>query len=90
MLKPIPGHAPPVYKAGGIAEVTWQVRNNHGGGYQYRIQPLPEDFTTLKEKDFMPLDFVEDQQAIVFPNGTVLRKYRLHSYYMHVECVASC
>ena len=22
---------------GGSAEVTWQVRNNHGGGYQYRL-----------------------------------------------------
>lgn len=23
-----------VWKAGGTAEVTWQIRNNHGGGYQ--------------------------------------------------------
>ena len=73
VLKPIPGHMPPAYKAGGTAEVTWQIRNNHGGGYQYRIAPLPENFTDLKESDFKPLEFVKDQQAIVFPNGTVHR-----------------
>ena len=32
VLKEIPGYEPPAYKAGGTAEVTWQVRNNHGGG----------------------------------------------------------
>jgi hypothetical protein len=32
VLKEIPGYRPPAYKAGGTAEVTWQVRNNHGGG----------------------------------------------------------
>ena len=50
-------------------QVTWQIRNNHGGGYQYRIQPLPTNFSDLKEEDFVPLDFVKDQQAIVFPDG---------------------
>lgn len=42
-------------------------------GYQYRIAPLPAKFSDLKESDFKPLEFVKDQQAIVFPNGTVHR-----------------
>ena len=32
VLKPLEGVEPPVYRRGGIAEVSWQVRNNHGGG----------------------------------------------------------
>jgi hypothetical protein len=54
--------------------VAWAIRNNHGGGYQYRIAPLPSgNFTNLKESDFKPLDFVQDEQSIVFPNGTTLK-----------------
>jgi hypothetical protein len=50
------------------------MRNNHGGGYQYRIAPLPSgNFAALKESDFKPLDFVQDEQSIVFPNGTTLK-----------------
>jgi len=73
-LGPIPGYTPPVYKAGGTAEVTWSVLNNHGGGYSYRLCPLPDDFRELSEACFQahPLDFVEEEQAIVFPNGTTL------------------
>ena len=44
-----------------------------GGGYQYRIAPLPDNFTDLKESDFIPLDFVEEEQSIVFMNGTTLK-----------------
>eukprot|EP00756_Hemistasia_phaeocysticola_P013678 Hpha_TRINITY_DN15295_c2_g4::TRINITY_DN15295_c2_g4_i2::g.68426::m.68426 len=74
VLGPIPGYTPPVYKVGGKAEVTWSIRNNHGGGYSYRLCPLPDDFRELSEACFQanPLDFVEDEQAIVFPNGTTL------------------
>ena len=32
VLKPLEGVEPPVYRRGGIAEVSWTVRNNHGGG----------------------------------------------------------
>ena len=32
----INSYTPPTYKIGGTAEVTWSIRNNHGGGYQYR------------------------------------------------------
>merc|ERR1711966_520366 len=75
VLKPLPGHTPPTYVRGGTAEVTWSMRNNHGGGYQYRLCPLPDNFTELTEACFQqhPLDFVRDQQAIVFPNGTTYK-----------------
>ena len=48
------------------------MRNNHGGGYQYRLCALPPeeaDFSELTEECFQktPLDFVEDEQSIVFP-----------------------
>lgn len=56
---------------GGEAEVTWQVENNHGGGYSYRLCPADEPLT---EDCFQkhPLDFVQEQQGIVFRNGTVV------------------
>merc|ERR1711998_339922 len=76
VLKPPPGYTPPVYKIGGTAEVTWSIRNNHGGGYSYRLCPLPEgNFTELTEACFQenPLDFVEDEQSIVFPDGHTLK-----------------
>jgi len=76
VLKPLPGYTPPTYKVGGTAEVTWSIRNNHGGGYSYRLCPLPEgNFTELTEACFQqhPLDFVEDEQSIVFPDGKTLK-----------------
>jgi len=58
------------FPIGGRAEVTWQVENNHGGGYSYRLCPADQPLT---EECFqkLPLDFVKDQQGIVFKNGTV-------------------
>lgn len=73
-LLPLPGYTPPVYKQGGTAEVVWSMRNNHGGGYQYRLCKLDEDgdLSKVTEACFQrtPLEFVRDQQSIVFPNGT--------------------
>lgn len=40
---------------------------------QYRIAPLPANFSDLKESHFKPLDFVKDQQAVVFPNGSTMK-----------------
>lgn len=60
-----------VWAIGGEAEVTWQIRNNHGGGYQYRLCPLDEQTTEGCFQNH-PLEFVRDQQAVVFPNGTLL------------------
>jgi len=53
------------WKIGGVAEVTWQIENHHGGGYSYRLCPADEP---LNEACFQrsPLDFVTDQQGIVF------------------------
>lgn len=60
-----------VWKAGGEAPVVWQVRFNHGGGYSYRLCPASEPLT---EECFqaLPLDFVEDKQALLFANGSKL------------------
>ena len=77
VLKPLPGYTPPTYKLGGTAEVTWQIRNNHGGGYSYRLCPLPKgNFTDLTEACFQehPLDFVAGEQAIIKPNGEPMVK----------------
>lgn len=60
-----------VWTIGLQAEVTWQVENNHGGGYSYRLCPANEPLT---EECFQrhQLDFVQDQQGIGFRNGTIL------------------
>ena len=44
------------------AEVTWQVRNNHGGGYSYRLCPAD---VLLSEECFQdhPLDFVANRSG---------------------------
>lgn len=62
-----------VWKAGSEVEVSWQISNHHGGGYAYRLCPAEVGNETLTEECFQAhhLDFVEDGQAIVFPNGTL-------------------
>jgi len=54
VLPPRPGT---VWHAGGTAEVSWTVRTNHGGGYQYRMCPADQPLT---EECFRktPLPFV--------------------------------
>ena len=66
-----------VWKIGGTAEVTWQVENNHGGGYSYRLckiegtasRPAAPTEACFKATQ---LDFVQDQQAIVYRGGKVV------------------
>ena len=60
-----------VWRRGGEATVSWNVRNNHGGGYQYRVCPAEEE---PSEKCFRrhPLPFMRDRQAILLANGTAL------------------
>eukprot|EP00039_Didymoeca_costata_P018358 m.333142 g.333142 ORF g.333142 m.333142 type:complete len:370 (+) comp17080_c0_seq1:62-1171(+) len=60
-----------VWKRGGQAEVVWSIRNNHGGGYQYRLCPVSEPLTEECFQKY-PLDFVKDAQAVVFPNGSTV------------------
>lgn len=60
-----------VWKAGGTAEVVWQVRFNHGGGYAYRLCPLGQPLTEACFQSHH-LEFVQDKQALVFKNGSRL------------------
>ena len=53
------------WKVGGVAEVTWQIENHHGGGYQYRLCPASEPLTEACFQQ-MPLAFATEQQGIVF------------------------
>merc|ERR1712176_1561632 len=59
------------WQIGGQATVSWNVRNNHGGGYSYRLCPATEPLT---EECFQnhPLEFVQERHAVLFPNGTSL------------------
>lgn len=60
-----------VWTVGAQVEVSWGIRYNHGGGYQYRLCPAGEDLT---EACFRrnPLDFVRNKQALEWKNGTRL------------------
>jgi hypothetical protein len=55
------------------AEVTFQISNNHGGGYSYRLCPYVPG-TKLTEACFQAhhLDFVTEKQAIYHKNGTMV------------------
>eukprot|EP00316_Scyphosphaera_apsteinii_P005353 CAMPEP_0119349492 /NCGR_PEP_ID=MMETSP1333-20130426/109577_1 /TAXON_ID=418940 /ORGANISM="Scyphosphaera apsteinii, Strain RCC1455" /LENGTH=263 /DNA_ID=CAMNT_0007362089 /DNA_START=323 /DNA_END=1114 /DNA_ORIENTATION=- len=58
-----------VWTAGSAVEVSWGIRYNHGGGYQYRLCPADEPLT---EACFFrrPLEFVRDKQSLRWNNGT--------------------
>lgn len=58
-----------VWKIGGEATVSWNVRNNHGGGYSYRLCPATEELTEECFQKY-PLDFNTDKQAILLTNRT--------------------
>lgn len=69
----LPGNTKPAqWKAGSVVEVAWAIYANHGGGYQYRLCPLPASGNRmdLTESCFqkMPLRFagpnVELQNAM--------------------------
>ena len=57
------------WKIGGEAEVQWQVRNNHGGGYSYRLCPADSPLTEECFKKHQ-LDFVPDKAALLWPDGS--------------------
>ena len=60
-----------IWKAGEAVEVTWGIRFNHGGGYQYRLCAADEPLT---EACFQktPLAFDRAKQSLVWNNGTRL------------------
>mmetsp|Transcript_83229 Transcript_83229/g.165229 ORF Transcript_83229/g.165229 Transcript_83229/m.165229 type:complete len:384 (+) Transcript_83229:34-1185(+) len=67
VLRPYPSGA--IWSAGTAVEVSWGIRYNHGGGYQYRLCPANEKLT---EECFMktPLKFVQTKQVLQWKNGT--------------------
>jgi len=69
-LPPTSSDAIPTWIAGSDVQVAWGMRYNHGGGYQYRLCPADAELT---EECFQqtPLEFVRDQQAIMWNNGTL-------------------
>lgn len=67
VLKPMPTGV--VWTAGETAEVSWGIRYNHGGGYQYRLCPAGEELT---EACFQktPLAWAGDEFRLRWNNGT--------------------
>jgi len=56
---------------GGEAEVTFQISNNHGGGYSYRLCPFEANLTEACFQSH-PLQFNTSAQAIYYSNGKVV------------------
>jgi len=59
-----------VWKRGGIAEASWSLWSNHGGGYQYRL--CPNDGKTLVNEDCFTshvMKFATNQTIIRSPYG---------------------
>merc|ERR1712216_72800 len=59
------------WTVGSTPRVAWGMRFNHGGGYQYRLCPLEKMPCTEEQFQEMPLQFVRDEQAIMWNNGTL-------------------
>jgi len=59
-----------VWKAGSMAEVSWSILANHGGGYQYRL--CPKEKLAEGEDCFQrtPLNFANETGWIQWSNGT--------------------
>lgn len=57
------------WKIGGEGEVQWQIRNNHGGGYSYRLCPASEPLTEACFQEH-PLDFVFGKSSLQFNDGS--------------------
>lgn len=59
-----------VWTSGGVANVSWYIAFNHGGGYKYRICPKSEQLTEacfqLPEHQ---LEFAADHHVVLFENG---------------------
>lgn len=64
-----PGPPTATFQRGGVAEVKWGLRFNHGGGYQYRLCPSSMELTEDCFNE-IPLDFVRGRQAIELNNST--------------------
>ena len=71
MLKPVPEQLQATWTAGEAVDVSWGMRYNHGGGYQYRLCPADSDIT---EECFqrMPLEFVKSEHKLLWNNGSLI------------------
>jgi hypothetical protein len=70
VLKPRPTGT--VWKAGGVANVSWYIAFNHGGGYKYRICPASEPLTeACFQKPEHQLEFASDESLVKFTTGDV-------------------
>jgi len=71
VLPASPASSVPDWQIGTTPRVAWGMRFNHGGGYQYRLRPLEKMPCTEEEFQEMPLDFVRDEHAIMWNNGSL-------------------
>jgi len=57
------------WKRGGVANVSWYIAFNHGGGYSYRLCPATSKLT---EECFQAnqLEFASDEHVVLFANGS--------------------
>ena len=68
VLKPRPTGV--TWKAGGVANVSWYIAFNHGGGYRYRICPRTEQLTeACFQKPEHQLEFAETEHVVAFKDG---------------------
>merc|ERR1719215_813105 len=60
----MPGNTKPAeWKIGGVADVAWGARANHGGGYSYRLCKKPDNYAELTEECFQ-------QNSLTFHGNT--------------------
>merc|ERR1712093_440823 len=67
----VPGPPMAEWVAGTSAEVSWGMRYNHGGGYQYRLCPANEALTEACFQK-MPLEFVKSEHKLLWNNGSLI------------------
>jgi len=66
VLKPRPTGI--TWKAGGLANVSWYIAFNHGGGYRYRLCPKTEELSEACFADHQ-LDFASKEHIVLFKDG---------------------
>jgi len=68
VLKPRPTGI--TWEAGGVANVSWYIAFNHGGGYKYRICPKTEALTEeCFQKTEHQLEFASKEHILLFKTG---------------------
>lgn len=57
-----------VWKRGGVANVSWYIAFNHGGGYSYRLCPRSEPLTEECFQNNL-LEFASTEHLVLFKSG---------------------